>query len=92
VDEERAPDLAEEVSRLQLDVKATEELEADLSRARLGAGRTQRNVRGCRDHRDSDPDPDRDRGDAAPSGRHREGEVSARGKRGSAARGAAGEA
>jgi len=37
LDEERAPDLAGEVERLQLDLRANAEIEADLARARLGA-------------------------------------------------------
>jgi hypothetical protein len=42
VDESRAPDLAEEVERLRLDLRASEELESDLARARLGARLGQR--------------------------------------------------
>jgi len=37
LDEQRAPDLAGEVERLQLDLRANAEIEADLARARLGA-------------------------------------------------------
>jgi hypothetical protein len=42
VDEAAAPDLAEEVERLRLDLRASEELESDLARARLGARLGQR--------------------------------------------------
>jgi hypothetical protein len=42
VDESRAPDLAEEVERLRLDLRASEEIETDLARARLGARLGQR--------------------------------------------------
>jgi len=36
LDEARAPDLAGEVERLRLDLRAETELESDLARARLG--------------------------------------------------------
>jgi hypothetical protein len=41
VEEGRAPDLAAEVRSIQLDVKATAEVESELARARLGAARRQ---------------------------------------------------
>jgi hypothetical protein len=36
LDERRTPDLAGEIQRLQLDLRANAEIEADLARARLG--------------------------------------------------------